>query len=676
MRVAPPSPRPALLEWAALAVLVLASVVVRIVVGSRIPGLWIAPDEMIYGTLGRNLYEAGRLAVVPDGPTEIYSVVYPMLIGLPLAVLDTDTGYAVAKAIGAVTMSATAVPVYLWTRSLSTRGWAFVAAVAALALPGLVYTGLLMTEVAFAPIVVGVAWLTARVLLTPTLGYQALLVAAVLVAVATRLQAVALVPAIATAAVLYGVFERRPRLALRLFPTMAAFGAVAVAWSVWRLRDGGPWTKVLGSYAAAGESGYEVGDAAKWIVFHLADIALLVAVFPLCAVTLLTIDVVRRRETDPAVRAYVAVAVALVAWFAIEVGVFASRHVGRLAERDLIALAPVLLIGFSVFLHRGAPRPRLTTAAVVLAVAAAVLALPVTELFTNHQIPDAPTTVPFVLLAERSERALEVAFYLGIGYALVAFALWPRRWAPALAVPVIAALSLASVAASRSFESRSRFDQQQLLGGQRDWIDDVVDGPVAYVYSGESYWNGVWQQLFWNPSITRVYVLGKYGVPGPIPQEHVSVRADGRLVRRTDRTPVNARFVAAPVDVDVYGDRLVEVEQEGLPDQRGLAVARAWQPLRLGSILTGVRRNGDMHEPGKLRVFACRGGTLFLTLLQKESERVEIYRNGTLVDTASFDDEGVWNGQVAGKPGPNQTCTFEVRPDSFLGSTQFRFVRS
>jgi hypothetical protein len=676
MRVAPPPPRRALLlEWGGLAFLVLASIVVRAIAGSRLPGLWIAPDEMIYGILGRNVYEVGRLAILPDGPTEIYSVVYPVLIGLPLAALDTDAGYAVAKVVGAVTMSATAVPVYLWARSLATRGWAFVAAAATLALPGLVYTGLLMTEVAFAPIVVVVAWLTALVLVAPSRTRQALLVGAVLVAVATRLQAVALVPAIATAAVLYGLFERRPRLALRVWPALAAFAALAAAWAGWRLRHGGPWTKVLGSYAAAGESGYDVGDAAKWIVFHLADVALLVALFPLCALFLLAIDVVRGRERDPAVRAYVAVAVAVVAWFAIEVGVFASRHVGRLAERDLIPLAPVLLIGFSVFLHRGALRPRVATAVVVLVVAAAVLALPVTELFTKNQIPDAPTTVPFVLLGERSERALELAFYLGIGYALVAFAVWPRRWARALAVPVIAALALASIVSTRSFAENARYDQQQLLGGQRDWIDEAVDAPVAYVYSGEGYWNGVWQQVFWNTSIGRVYFLGDDRVPGPLPQERVSVGADGRLMR-TDGTPVDAGFVAAPVDTDVYGERVAEVEQHNLPDQRGLAVARVRQPLRLGSILDGVRWNGDMHEPAKLRVFACEGGTLFLTLLQKESKRVEIYHNGRLVAVPTFDADGVWNGQLTAEPGPHRTCTFEVRPDSFLGSTQFRFVRS
>ena len=676
MRADPSPPRrDRLLEWGGLAVLVFASVVVRALAGSRIPGLWIAPDEMIYGTLGRNVYEAGRFAILPDGPTEIYSIVYPLLIGLPLAILDSDTGYVVAKVIGAVTMSATAVPVYLWTRSLASRGWAFVAAVATLALPGLVYTGLLMTEVAFAPVVVAVAWLTARVLVAPTRAQQALLVAAVLLAVATRLQAVALVPAIATAAVLYALFERRPRLALRVWPALAAFVAIAAAWSAWRLRDGGPWTKVLGGYGDAGASGYEFGAAAKWIVFHLADVALLVALFPVCAVALLAIDVVRRRELDPDVRAYVAVTVALVGWFAIEVGTFASRHVGRLAERDLIALAPVLLVGFGVFLHRGAVRPRVTTAVVVLAVAAAVLALPVTELFTKNQIPDAPTTVPFVLLGERSERGLELAFYLGIGYALVAFALWPRRWGGGLAVAVVAALALTSVVATRSFASNARYDQQQLLGGQRDWIDEAVDAPVAYVYSGEGYWNGVWQQVFWNTSIARVYVVGKDRVPGPLPQERVSVRRDGRLVR-ADGTLVAATFVAAPVDTDVYGDRVAEVEQHNLPDQRGLAVARVRQPLRLGSILDGVRWNGDMHEPAKLRVFACDGGTLFLTLLQKESKRVEIYRNGKLVETPTFDGEGVWNGQLAAEPGPLRTCTFEVRPDSFLGSTQFRFVRS
>ncbi len=43
--------------------LVAASIFGRILLGRAIPTPWIAPDEMIYGIVGRTLYSSGRLAI-------------------------------------------------------------------------------------------------------------------------------------------------------------------------------------------------------------------------------------------------------------------------------------------------------------------------------------------------------------------------------------------------------------------------------------------------------------------------------------------------------------------------------------------------------------------------------------------------------------------------------------
>ena len=66
-------------------------------------------------------------------------------------------------------MSLTAVPVYLWGRSLVGSRGALVAAALTLALPGLVYSGLVMTEVLFYPVLVLAAWAAARAIQEPTL---------------------------------------------------------------------------------------------------------------------------------------------------------------------------------------------------------------------------------------------------------------------------------------------------------------------------------------------------------------------------------------------------------------------------------------------------------------------------------------------------------------------------
>ena len=73
----------------------------------------------------------------------------PALVGFPLSVFGLATGLDVLQGLQALVMSLAAVPVYLWGRSLVSRGWALAAAALAVAVPGLTYAGLMMSEVLF-----------------------------------------------------------------------------------------------------------------------------------------------------------------------------------------------------------------------------------------------------------------------------------------------------------------------------------------------------------------------------------------------------------------------------------------------------------------------------------------------------------------------------------------------
>ncbi len=81
------------------------------------PSPWIAADEQTYAELGRSLWQHGSLTVL-GAPTGFYSLVYPALAGLPLSLSDRALGYDLLKALQALVMSLTAVPVYLWARTL------------------------------------------------------------------------------------------------------------------------------------------------------------------------------------------------------------------------------------------------------------------------------------------------------------------------------------------------------------------------------------------------------------------------------------------------------------------------------------------------------------------------------------------------------------------------------
>ncbi len=186
--------------WGVLAALVAISTIARALAGLRVPTPWIAADEMIYAELGRSLWETGHLSIL-GADTAFYSLVYPALIGLPLALFDTALGYDVARVLGALAMSLAAVPVFAWGRTLMSERWALAAAALTLCIPGLAYSGLLMSETVFYPLVALAAWLAARALTAPTLQAQALLVGVVVLTILTRLQGVVLVPAFVLAVV-------------------------------------------------------------------------------------------------------------------------------------------------------------------------------------------------------------------------------------------------------------------------------------------------------------------------------------------------------------------------------------------------------------------------------------------------------------------------------------------
>jgi hypothetical protein len=164
-------------EWAALVALVLISTVFRAWAAVEVPVPWIAPDEMVYGMLGRSLWLHGSLSIL-GGPTPYYSLLTPLLAGLPLAAFGLGSGYDMLQGLQAFVMSLAAVPVYLWARTLVPRRSALVAAALTLATPVLAYSGLVMTEVLFYPLLVTAAWAGAAAIARPTRRNQILLLIA------------------------------------------------------------------------------------------------------------------------------------------------------------------------------------------------------------------------------------------------------------------------------------------------------------------------------------------------------------------------------------------------------------------------------------------------------------------------------------------------------------------
>jgi hypothetical protein len=552
-------PRP-LWPWLSLAALVAVSAFVRWLGARGIPSPWFTPDEQTYGLIGEGLWRHGRFEILGVHPP-FYSLVYPLIAGFPLADGDAERGYAALKVGQALLMSLAAVPVYLWGRTLMARPWALTAAALSLCIPALAFSGFVMTEVAFYPVVGLATWALASALARPTWLNQGLALGGVVLAATTRLQAIVLAPVVVLAVALQLLFERNPRALRRYAPLLGGLAVLAVVWLAFQRGE------ALGAYGVTGHVSYDIRDAARFAAYHIADLLVLTAMVPVVALTIVALPSFAGRERSQDVQAFVAVACAMFAGFLAQVGLFASRLLGRLAERNLIVLAPLAFLGFALWLARGCPRPRVATAAVG-AVAIALLAYLPPSFISAAAEPDAFSVIPLYRLRVTYPSAdIRLVLVLaGLG-ALALFAFWPRnvRWLLAFAVGGV--LVLASVSATGVVRTQARGFQRITVGNDRTWIDHIANGPVAYVYGGELGWSGgatVWQNVFWNRRITRVYSLGGRRILGPMPTTAVTRAPDGRLVT-ADGRPIDTRWVvAAEGYVAILGKKVAEVPDAGL----------------------------------------------------------------------------------------------------------------
>ncbi len=662
-------------EWGALVALVLVATAFRAWAAVAVPVPWITPDETVYGLLGRSLYLHGSLTIL-GGPTPFYSLLTPLLTGFPLSAFGLGTGHDVLQGLQAFVMSLAAVPVYLWGRTLVSKRSALVAAALTVATPALVYSGLMMSEVVFYPLLVVAAWAGAEAIARPTRRSQLLLVLAVLAASATRIQAIVLLPALATAAVADGALARSWSNLRRLRFAAGILGVLVLAWIAWRLGSG---TGTLGGYEVIASTSYSLGDAARFVVYHGSSLLILCGLFPAAAVALLLVGAARRGERDPRARAYLAVASSLSVWLVVEVGVFASRYSDRIVERNLIGLAPVLFLGLVLWLERGAPGTGAERSAVALAAAALLLVLPVKRYVTVYGMHDAMTLIPLYKLVRATSPGTLVAVYSAVaGASAVAVALLPRRAFRAVPAVLLVALVAASVVSSRFVVDQARAQQRTFLGSDPRWIDEAAGGSVAYLYDGDPSWDGVWETLFFNEKVDRVYDLGEKQVPGPLPQTRVEVQPDGTVfVPPSGRQPTSYALVSNWFAL--VGDRVAQVTQLGLA-QGGLNLWRLDTPLRVSTHTVGLQVNGDVYANtvAQLVAYDCTGGTFRLTLLVKQPETIDLRLNGKLVRRLDFPSpkpDEVWRGGLDVAGHAHDVCTLEVAPTGLLGTTVFEFDR-
>src|SRR5205807_7746891 len=106
----------ALPGWGWLALLVVVSISVRWWLAGRVVAPWIMVDELIYSELAKSFAATGHFLIRGEHHGA-YGFLYPVLIAPAWKAFSSiPDAYAAAKAIGSVTMSLTALPVYFLAR--------------------------------------------------------------------------------------------------------------------------------------------------------------------------------------------------------------------------------------------------------------------------------------------------------------------------------------------------------------------------------------------------------------------------------------------------------------------------------------------------------------------------------------------------------------------------------
>jgi dolichyl-phosphate-mannose-protein mannosyltransferase len=627
--------------WAWLAAIVVASTGVRAVLARGLVAPFIMVDEIIWSELARGFAAAGE-PLLRDQPHPGYSPVYPLLISPAYALFDNlPQAYAAVKTLNSLLMSLAALPAFFLARRVVSDRLALLAALLTVAVPSLAYTGTVMTENAFYPLFLLVALVLVRVLERPSPLLVVLLFGLVAVAYGTRVQAVALVPAIVSAPLVLAVFERRGlRATIMRYRWLygIAIGAVGAA-AADEILSGG----LLGAYSPVGDRSYHAEQVLRYLWWHVAELSLYVLVVPLAALIVL---VVRARTLDARLQAFLAATVSLTVCVVAIVAAFASEFSDRIEERNLFYVAPLFCIALLAWIERGAPRPRVLAAISAAVSAAVVLAIPFDRFLTTSAITDTLMLLPFWSLQDRvgNDWIRLAAAALAVGLA-AAFLFVPRRYA--LVLPLLV-LGLWILAVRPIWWGKHGFEQfsrgalfQGIRTAERDWVDEALPSGAraAFLWTGRTDRFTVNQNEFFNRALGPVYYVSD-PTPGGLPETRVRIDPRSGRVTFEDGRPVRDRYLLADSSFE--------------PDGRPLARDRGWgitlwrvrPPLVSASLITGLYPKDTWSgptvtytrrrcRPGRLAVSLSSDDNLFL-----EPQTVVARSNGRVVGRARLRGNG------------------------------------
>ncbi len=557
-------------------------------------------DELETTQISRAIAEAGHAA--RRGEPYGFTSLVPWLTAPFWWLHPVATAYEAIKTVQAFVMAAAIFPAFLLARRLLSPGWAYFAAVAAIAGPALSYAPILVEEPWAYPAATFALWLTVRAVDVPGRWPIALALGSCVLAVLVRSQLVAVFGALA-----FGL--------LTLWWRTESMRRWRTAWSRW------DWTGavVLGIGAVIGVVAFLGHRSNEWSVATTlwkgrmleygswAGGAFAIGIGVLPAIALLAMLAVPRAERDrPGVRAFVVVAAGVVVsfgWYAAIKGAYLSTTpVGSLiVERNLVYLAPLAFVA-TAYLFERAVAPVWAVLVAGGAVLGLVVWVPIDRGLNSFPYYEAHG-LAILALANREwawplgriETALEV-LTLGCVVLLLLVGTRLRSRIVGIAAPIAVATGFgllvwnvtAEVYASigeHNFSSRV----ERNIPKPNDWVDRAARGGTVVMLGQHMSDNpvGVPSTEFWNRSIVKVWSVDGSG-PGP---GH-TLTPDLETIDGTLWPNPRTEYVLAGSGVAVVGRRVASNAGSEL-------VRLDHDPIRLRSNTTGIAGDGwTVGDPG------------------------------------------------------------------------------
>jgi hypothetical protein len=512
-----------------------ASVALRSIVGAHVHGPFVFMDELGYQQMARSFAHTGHFALLGQRGLA-YSPLYPIVLS-PIYALTASmqTAYEWAKFENAVLISLSVFPVYAIARSVLPRGRSLVVAGLSLLAPLMLYSGFEMSESLAYPLCLLAFWTMLRAVRRPSTAGDALLLAAIALATAARLQLIVLVPAALTAILLVGLVRPEPALGrLRgawqavsahrlLFGICGAALVVALA----RAAMNGGNLPLAGRYSNVGTAHASAGRVVALFFQHLAGLDFAVGVIPFLAALLAGWALVRLGWPRQAL-VFASVATAATFWVVLEVAYDAAAFdatrnlpharpgfvdLPRIHERYLIYLVPLFLVALlAVFDLRRPAFPRFRHVLICAVVAALLPALIPFGTVINGTNPaesfsllvfgrsEHGTTVP---VAHATALAVTLSTIPALVYVLAASRLLPP--ATSLVLTALMFVGLSTLELGRQVTPLPRTTTG--LPARADWVDRVAGsgGHVSIVSGPGVPMGAVRETTYWNASIARAY---------------------------------------------------------------------------------------------------------------------------------------------------------------------------